>query len=192
MSNIDINDIVYTPLSLDTSKHSKESINSTILELKSLIDKHLSEPYSIYVYRFFLNNWPELCLIAKYGDEIIGCIISKVETHRNVRIRGYIGMLAVNEQYRGLGIAKKLIDLNLNSMINTYKCDEIILETEVVNKTALKLYENFGFIRIKRLFRYYLNKHDAYRLILPINEKSTIRSTFSVILNKEELIESKY
>lgn len=30
----------------------------------SLIEKDLSEPYSIYTYRYFINNWPELCYMV--------------------------------------------------------------------------------------------------------------------------------
>lgn len=34
------------------------------------------------------------------------------------------------------------------------KADEVILEAEVTNTGALKLYENLGFLRDKRLYRY--------------------------------------
>jgi peptide alpha-N-acetyltransferase len=44
--------------------------------------------------------------------------------------------------------------------------DEVVLEAEVTNKGALKLYENLGFIKDKRLFRYYLNGVEAFRLKL--------------------------
>ncbi len=44
--------------------------------------------------------------------------------------------------------------------------DEVVLETEVTNKAALQLYERLGFVRDKRLFRYYLNGVDALRLKL--------------------------
>jgi len=44
--------------------------------------------------------------------------------------------------------------------------DEIILETEITNLSALRLYESFGFIRDKRLLSYYLNGNDAYKLKL--------------------------
>lgn len=44
--------------------------------------------------------------------------------------------------------------------------DEVVLETEITNKPALRLYENLGFVRDKRLFRYYLNGVDALRLKL--------------------------
>lgn len=169
--------VEYSALTLDTAQKSRQEIDKDLEDVRTLINDHLSEPYSLYVYRFFLNNWPELCLLAKVNGDTIGCIISKAEPHRDARLRGYIGMLAVTEKYRGLGIAKQLIANSIDLMIEM-GCDEIILETEVVNKAALKLYENFGFIRVKRLYRYYLNKHDAYRLILPVTEKSCIRSVY--------------
>ena len=43
---------------------------------------------------------------------------------------------------------------------------QVVLETEISNKAALQLYENLGFVRDKRLFRYYLNGVDALRLKL--------------------------
>lgn len=51
------------------------------------------------------------------------------------------------------------------AMIND-NADEVVLETEITNKPALILYENLGFVRDKRLFRYYLNGVDALRLKL--------------------------
>lgn len=174
---VTIDDIEFRSISLDSDLKTRDEINDEIKGVESITDKHLSEPYSIYVYRFFINNWPDLCLVALYKGEIIGNIICKVEPHRDTRIRGYIGMLTVENEFRGLGIAKTLIEDSINLMVNKYKCDEISLETEVINKKALKLYEDFGFIRIKRLFRYYMNRHDAYRLVLPITEKATVCSS---------------
>lgn len=37
-----------------------------------MIDAELSEPYSIYTYRYFLYGWPDLSIFAYYKDEIIG------------------------------------------------------------------------------------------------------------------------
>lgn len=144
---------------------------------RELIGEDLSEPYSIYVYRFFLNQWPSLCYLARIEGVPIGVVVCKLEPHRNVRMRGYIGMLAVKKEHRGKGIAKKLVHKAIEKMIEQ-GADEIMLETEVVNLPAIGLYENMGFIRTKRLYRYYLNQHDAYRLILPIKPISTIRSAF--------------
>jgi peptide alpha-N-acetyltransferase len=43
---------------------------------------------------------------------------------------------------------------------------EIVLETEGINKAALALYESLGFVRDKRIHAYYLNGEDAFRLKL--------------------------
>lgn len=51
------------------------------LELPSimkLIQKDLSEPYSIYTYRYFIHNWPKLCYLALYENKCVGCIVCKV------------------------------------------------------------------------------------------------------------------
>ena len=41
---------------------------------------------------------------------------------------------------------------------------QVALETEAINKGALALYEGLGFIRQKRLHKYYMNGGDAFRL----------------------------
>ncbi|THH11509.1 hypothetical protein EW146_g8018, partial [Bondarzewia mesenterica] len=48
--------------------------------------------------------------------------------------------------------------------------EEIALETEYDNAAALALYASLGFIREKRLFRFYLNGKDAFRLILAFGD----------------------
>jgi len=32
--------------------------------LTPLIEKDLSEPYSVYTYRYFIHNWPQLCFLV--------------------------------------------------------------------------------------------------------------------------------
>ena len=79
--------------------------------LQSMIDLiacDLSEPYSVFTYRYFINNWPNLCYLAmvpaKQADDdgpareerLVGCIVCKQEAHRTTQaMRGYIAMLAV-------------------------------------------------------------------------------------------------
>lgn len=45
---------------------------------------------------------------------------------------------------------------------------QVVLETEFDNSAALSLYESLGFIREKRLYRFYLNGKDAFRLVLVV------------------------
>lgn len=44
------------------------------------------------------------------------------------------------------------------------------METEVTNTASLKLYERLGFLRSKRLHRYYLNGNTAFRLVLYLRD----------------------
>ncbi|SCU93218.1 LAME_0F03048g1_1 [Lachancea meyersii CBS 8951] len=163
--------ITYRPLDISNREELKH--------VQRVIDADLSEPYSVYVYSYFFNQWPEVCFLAFSENEKnpVGCVVCKYETHRGTRLRGYIGMLAVEHKFRRRGIAKNLVALAIEKM-RKLGCDEVMLETEVENTTALSLYEGFGFIRLKRMFRYYLNQGDAFKLILPLSEKSCTRTTF--------------
>ncbi|EER17313.1 N-acetyltransferase, putative [Perkinsus marinus ATCC 50983] len=148
--------------------------------LNELIEKDLSEPYSIFTYRYFLNKWPELCImcIDRCVDKIIGCVVCKLDEHhpklndttnndvkqqQQSTQRGYIAMLAVEASYRGQHIASHMVQLALERM-HQMGADECVLEAEITNTAALGLYRKLGFIKTKRLTRYYLNGSDAYRL----------------------------
>ena len=131
-----------------------------------LIQKDLSEPYSIYTYRYFIHNWPNLCFLAMASSgECVGAIVCKLDLHKKVTKRGYIAMLAVDSSFRKQKIGSTLVKKAIEAMVED-DADEVVLETEITNKPALKLYENLGFVRDKRLFRYYLNGVDASRLKL--------------------------
>lgn len=159
--------------------------------IRQLIGKDLSEPYSIYVYRYFLYQWGDLCFMVcslladlrhlltfcqtlDRESNLIGVIISKLEPHRSGTYRGYIAMLAVQESYRGKGIASKLVSMAIDAMA-ARDADEIVLETEITNTASLKLYERLGFLRSKKLHRYYLNGNAAYRLILYLKEGTALK-----------------
>lgn len=55
---------------------------------------------------------------------------------------------------------------------------QIALETEVDNIPSLRIYENLGFIRTKRLHRYYLNGNTAFRLILYLKPGVSQKPTY--------------
>jgi len=134
-------------------------------DIMKLIQKDLSEPYSIYTYRYFIHNWPHLCFMARVNGECVGAIVCKLDYHKKIVKRGYIAMLAVDSGHRKRKIGSTLVKRAIDAMI-AEEADEVVLETEITNKPALRLYENLGFVRDKRLFRYYLNGVDALRLKL--------------------------
>jgi hypothetical protein len=62
--------------------------------------------------------------------------------------------------------------------LHTLTSKQIALETEVDNIPSLRIYENLGFIRTKRLHRYYLNGNTAFRLILYLKPGIPWRQTY--------------
>jgi len=149
---------------------------SQLESVMSLVGRDLSEPYSIFTYRYFLNRYPHLCILACTKDNLeepIGCVVGKMDMEQIVDSQGerelqtgYIGMLAVQSSHRRLGIGRLLVKKILKRMKDS-ECTSVTLETEVSNKAAQRLYQDtFGFIREELLVRYYLNWGDAYRLRL--------------------------
>ncbi|PPR93796.1 hypothetical protein GOBAR_AA26878 [Gossypium barbadense] len=163
--------------------------------IMNLVDQELSEPYSIFTYRYFVYLWPQLSFLAFHKGKCVGTVVCKMGEHRNT-FRGYIAMLVVIKPYRGRGIATELVTRSIRMMMES-GCEElylahqyvyilhrvltelilkgrfftilklvVTLEAEVTNKGALALYGRLGFIRAKRLFHYYLNGVDAFRLKL--------------------------
>mmetsp|Transcript_24372 Transcript_24372/g.37950 ORF Transcript_24372/g.37950 Transcript_24372/m.37950 type:complete len:180 (-) Transcript_24372:45-584(-) len=148
--------------------------------IQNLIAADLTEPYSIFTYRYFLSQWPELCLlcykravyhregrdekIASTDSRMVACVVSKIEekTDRSPS-RGYIAMLTVGAGHRNAGIGTELVRQTVERM-REQGCEWAYLETPVENYGAIKLYENLGFIKEKRLTRYYMNGEDAFRL----------------------------
>ncbi|KAF2402271.1 N-terminal acetyltransferase C complex catalytic subunit MAK3 [Trichodelitschia bisporula] len=160
----DANNLLYVQYEI-----SKE--NTYLAPIRALISRDLSEPYSIYVYRYFLYQWADLCYMALDAttSDLRGVVISKLEPHRSGTYRGYVAMIAVVEELRGRGIATKLVRMAIDAM-KARDADEIVLETEVTNTASLRLYERLGFLRTKRLHRYYLNGNTALRLVLYLKE----------------------
>jgi len=150
---------------------------SMLPDIQRLVSKDLSEPYSVFLYRYFLHNWPTLCVCAYVRPKgsaergtMVATIVCKAEEEADC-FRGYIAMLAVDSAHRKKGIGLELATQGIDRMVDM-GCDEVMLEAELTNVGALALYEKLGFARDERLGRYYLNGGDAYRLKLWIDKYS--------------------
>ena len=101
-------DLLAPPVTLVGSGcHGDEPIRYELYEsevqmpaIMCLMKTALSEPYSIYTYRYFIHNWPHLCVLAMAGDLVVGAIVCKEEIHHYNTRRGYIAMLAVADAFR--------------------------------------------------------------------------------------------
>jgi len=95
-------------------------------------------------------------------------------------------MLAVSAPYRGHGIATTLVKRAIDAMVGR-NADEVVLETEETNIPAMRLYERLGFLRSKKLHRYYLNGNSAYRLVLLLQPVDPDAAT-DLALDEEECV----
>ncbi|KAI4517800.1 acyl-CoA N-acyltransferase [Schizophyllum commune Loenen D] len=130
--------------------------------IMALVQSELSEPYVIYTFRYFLHQC-HLAYPAADASVPVGVIVCKQSMHK-MNNRGYIAMLSVDKQFRKRGIASTLVRNSISAMKKD-GVEEVVLETEYDNTAALSLYESLGFIREKRLYRFYLNGKDAFRLV---------------------------
>ncbi len=67
---------------------------------------------------------------------------------------------AILQEFQGRGLASELLEFSLKNL-NKSKFE---LEVRVSNKTAIKLYERFGFKIVKTLENYYENE-DGYKMV---------------------------
>ncbi|KAG8090613.1 hypothetical protein GUJ93_ZPchr0011g27844 [Zizania palustris] len=95
----------------------------------SLVDAELSEPYSIFTYRYFVYLWPQLTFLAfdPKDGKCVGTVVCKMGEHRGA-FRGYIAMLVVLKPYRGRGIATELVTRSIRVMMES-GCEEVTATT---------------------------------------------------------------
>jgi hypothetical protein len=53
------------PAELQYLQYANELEKEYLPAIRALLATELSEPYSIYVYRYFLSAWPDLCILVR-------------------------------------------------------------------------------------------------------------------------------
>jgi N-alpha-acetyltransferase 30 len=58
---------------------------SQIDDVMRLVALDLSEPYSIFTYRYFLHRFPDLCILAveQESGDVCGCVVGKIDLEDN-------------------------------------------------------------------------------------------------------------
>ncbi|KAL0229685.1 hypothetical protein PCE1_003253 [Barthelona sp. PCE] len=130
-------------------------------EFRDFAERFLSEPYTLYTYRFFTEQYADCC-VGVYdtdSDKLVGGAICKV----NFNSVGYIGMIAVDPDYRGHGLGSKILEYVIQAFTRR-KLNSIELEVEICNVPAIALYEKYGFHKVTLFDDYYLTGQGAYRM----------------------------
>ncbi|OAF71794.1 hypothetical protein A3Q56_00414 [Intoshia linei] len=121
----------------------------------------LPENYQLRYYFYHYLMCPSLTFVAEDDDgSIVGYVLAKLEDDPPT---GHITSVACKRTHRRMGIAKKLMDLTINTMTNIRGAKEVSLHVRVSNRAALHMYkDNFKFKIIKTEPKYYADGEDAY------------------------------
>lgn len=99
-----------------------------------------SQPWSQNAFQEVLSTSYRLVFVAIDDDIIVGeCMLTDIAGE------GEITNVAVHQDYRGRGIAKKLMSATLSEG-KRREITDFTLEVRESNLTAIRLYESFGFV----------------------------------------------
>jgi RimJ/RimL family protein N-acetyltransferase len=110
----------------------RDEFNFPVEQEEKWIKDHLDRPGSIV-------------LIAEIGGQIVGVLNVENGMYRRVAHRGNFG-ISVAKQWRNRGIGSALLETMLQWASENPLIDKIEMEVFVINKNAIRLYKNFGFL----------------------------------------------
>lgn len=122
-----------------------------------IIDRTLTERYSLEIYESIYNSWPEGFIVALYGSKVIGLIASTKNSIYEARIL----MFSVDLPYQNSGVGTLLLK-NFEQICREEGIRAIRLEVRISNINAIKFYEKNGFVIINMINSYYSNGENAY------------------------------
>lgn len=121
-------------------QHDKEGI-------KEVLVKSFEPTYAYYAQKSFANL--HNALVAEDGGKVIGVINWRVFKVGEKKI-GYVFWLAVQPEYRRMGVAKSLIRSATESIQQEIGLGDIFAAVEKDNIPSRRLIESFGFTLITR------------------------------------------
>lgn len=92
---------------------------------------------------------------AMAGGHLAGFVVSRIATDQ-----AEILSIAVAGAYRGLGVARKMLDVHLRRLAG-YGVAMVFLEVDEHNEPARRLYAGFGFAKVGRRESYYATADGA-------------------------------
>ncbi len=105
-------------------------------------------------YVFYLDTYSS-CLVLEENGNIIGFISYSI-----IYDRAEIIDVIIDEKYRDKGYGKKLVS-EVITIAFSNNCNNITLEVSILNKVAIRLYENMGF-EIVGVRKKYYKDNDGY------------------------------
>lgn len=130
-------------------------MNETHVEAVAALEQVcFSDPWSINSISSELSNSLSLWVVAMDGDRLAGYVGSQ-------SVMGWADMMniAVDPQYRRLGIGKRLVE-ELEVRLRKSQVTCLTLEVRASNEGAIALYDQLGFVQVGRRPNYYRNPRE--------------------------------
>jgi len=160
---------------------------------------HWTETYSCSFYLNYLAQWPDMAFTAyaAHSDRTMGYVLGKAEGHEaqaarasrrsatEATLHGHVTAVTVAPEYRRLRVARMLMDMLEHVSTAVYQGYFVDLFVRPSNKTAITMYEKFGYSVHRRVHAYYRSSdprqpiEDGYdmRKALPRDtKKQTVRA----------------
>ena len=80
-------------------------------DIRELFASEFSEPYQVWTYRFFAEQYPSLTFFATHEDKIVACCMCMLQSEYKQRVQGYIGMICVEDQWKRSKIGQHMAEL---------------------------------------------------------------------------------
>lgn len=159
-NSFDLPSDFFTIKSFDKLIHNRQELEKLALESGIYSRFNIDENFKSGEYNKLYLKWIALSIEEKLAFDII------IATDKNETIVGFvtlnkksenlvdIGLVAVSDGFRGMGIGKSLMNYALNKSFELgYK--EIQVVTQITNINAMKLYESVGFNIKEKTFVYH-------------------------------------
>lgn len=141
------------------------------LEVLYQIDQECFEPgvsYSHEELAAFIVHQDSKTWVATVGKEIVGFLIA----NRRPRPGGHVITVDVVERWRRCGVATQLMNA-AEGWGRLQKLQFIRLETAEDNSAALAFYEKRGYVKVRRVPRYYSNGAAAWVMVKALEQLKT-------------------
>jgi ribosomal-protein-alanine N-acetyltransferase len=100
----------------------------------------------------------------KFEKEIVGFVIVVKDGLERANIINFL----INPKYHKKGYGSLLLQSTVQKIKQFNDIKKIVLNVQVKNSGAIKLYHKFGFKTIQKIDKYYQSKEDAYLMELKI------------------------
>ena len=121
-------------------------------------EKSFPYPWSILSFLYVYHESPKFFFVAVKDGKVVGYIILKVR--ENVWKSGHLLNLAVDPKYRRRGIGRALLKYALE-ILKKESVKNVWLEVRASNNPAINLYLSLGFVKIRKVSKYYPDGEDA-------------------------------